>query len=150
MVLAGAGNDRWVDGFRAFCANNYSDIVFDFSGEEKWLVCNHYRLLLFLFFYVENMKFADKIKPLSDLKKNTTQILDQIKTTQSPVIIKKNGQATAVLQDIESYEKTKQALLLLKLISQAETDIQKGNISSHEKVMKRIEKKLAIGKEICE
>ena len=60
------------------------------------------------------MKFADKIKPLSDLKKNTTQILDQIKITQSPVIITKNGQATAVLQDIESYEKTKQAFLLLK------------------------------------
>ena len=96
------------------------------------------------------MKFADKIKPLSDLKKNTTQILDQIKITQSPVIITKNGQATAVIQDIESYEKTKQALLLLKLISQAETDIKKGNISSHEEVMERMKKKLSLGKEISE
>jgi prevent-host-death family protein len=96
------------------------------------------------------MKLTDKIKPLSDLKKNTTQILDQKKITQCPEIITKNGQATTVLQDIESYEKTKQALLLLKFIAQPETDIKKGHISSHEKVMERIEKKLAIGKEIRE
>ena len=43
--------------------------------------------------------------------------------------------------NIKSYETTKQALLMLKLMAQAEDNIKKGEVSPHEEVMTRIENK---------
>ncbi|MDZ7262376.1 MAG: type II toxin-antitoxin system Phd/YefM family antitoxin [candidate division KSB1 bacterium] len=75
------------------------------------------------------MKLHEDIKPASYLEKNTTELLEKIKETRRPVIITRNGEAAAVLQDVESFETTRQALLMLKLVAQGEANIAKGKIS---------------------
>ncbi len=52
----------------------------------------------------------------------------------------------AVLQDIKSYETTRQALLMLKLMAQAEDNIKKGQFSPHDEVIARIERRPKEGK----
>jgi PHD/YefM family antitoxin component YafN of YafNO toxin-antitoxin module len=46
---------------------------------------------------------------------------------RSPVVITQNGSPRAVLMDVQSYEKTQDALIMLKLISQSEEEFQKGH-----------------------
>jgi prevent-host-death family protein len=66
-------------------------------------------------------------------------LLKQINETHRPVIITQNGEPRAVLQDPKSYENMRNAIGLLKLISQGEGDIRSGRVKSQEDVFKGIE-----------
>ena len=89
------------------------------------------------------MKISSDIKPVSYLKSHAADILKQINETHRPVIITQNGEPKAVLQDPDSYDNMRNAIGLLKLISQGEEDIKQGRTKSQEKVFKNIEKLLA-------
>jgi len=69
-------------------------------------------------------------------------LLKQINETHRPVIITQNGEPRAVLQDPQSYENMRNALGILKLLSQGEEDIKKGHATSQEKVFDKLEKTL--------
>ena len=89
------------------------------------------------------MKISSDIKPVSYLKSHAADILKQINETHRPVVITQNGEPRAVLQDPDSYNNMRNAIGLLKLISQGEEDIKQGRMKSQEKVFKNIEKLLA-------
>ena len=55
----------------------------------------------------------------------------------------KDGEAKAVIIDIESYQKTINAINLAKLLSLGEKDIKNGDLISHEDAKKVFEKTLA-------
>ena len=88
------------------------------------------------------MNISSDIKPVTYLKSNTADLLEQINETHRPVIITQNGEPKAVLQDPQSYENMRQALGMLKLISLGEEDIKKGKATSQEKMFKKIESTL--------
>jgi len=73
------------------------------------------------------MKIKEDIKPISYLKSWTAELLAQINETHRPVIITKNGEPWAVIQDTESYEKMMYSLNLMKILFHAEKDIQNKN-----------------------
>ena len=86
------------------------------------------------------MKISSDIKPITYLKAKAADLLEQINETHRPVIITQNGEPKAVLQDPQSYEDMRNALGILKLISQGEENIKKGKTIPQEKVFKKIEK----------
>jgi len=88
------------------------------------------------------MNITNDIKPITYLKGNAADILNQINETHRPIIITQNGEPRAVLQDPESYENMRNAIGLLKLISQAEDDVTTGKTNTQESVFARIEEKL--------
>ena len=88
------------------------------------------------------MNITRDIKPVTYLKSRTADLLDQINKTHCPVIITQNGEPRAVLQDPQSYEDMRNALGLLKLISQGEADIRKGKVKSQDDVFRDIEAQL--------
>jgi len=85
------------------------------------------------------MNISTDIKPVTYLKAKAADLLKQINETHRPVIITQNGEPRAVLQDPKSYENMRNAIGLLKLISQGEGDIRKGRVKSQEDVFKDIE-----------
>lgn len=85
------------------------------------------------------MKIATDIKPVSYLKSKSADLLKQINETHRPVIITQNGEPKAVIQDPKSYENMRNAIGMLKLISQGEDDIKKGKTKTQEKVFKKLE-----------
>ncbi len=89
------------------------------------------------------MKMSSDIKPITYLKANAADLLEQINETHRPVIITQNGEPKAVLQDPQSYENMRNALGMLKLLSQGEEDIKKGKTTSQDKVFDNIEKLLS-------
>ncbi len=85
------------------------------------------------------MKSSEDIKPISALKANTAGILRL--SESNPVIITQNGMAKAVLQDFESYQDQKKALLLLRLVALGEKEIEKEKYLSQDELFEKLEKK---------
>ena len=85
------------------------------------------------------MNISTDIKPVTYLKAKAAELLKQINETRRPVIITQNGEPRAVLQDPKSYENMRNAIGILKLISQGEGDIRNGSVKSQEDVFKDIE-----------
>ena len=86
------------------------------------------------------MNISKDIKPVTYLKSRAADLLKQINETHRPVIITQNGEPRAVLQDPESYQNMRNAIGLLKLISQGEDEIRRGKSKSQQKVFENIEK----------
>lgn len=85
------------------------------------------------------MNISKDIKPITYLKSRAADLLKQINETHRPVVITQNGEPKAVLQDPESYENMRNAIGILKLISQGEEDIRNGKSKAQEEVFADIE-----------
>jgi prevent-host-death family protein len=85
------------------------------------------------------MNISKDIRPVTYLKSRAADLLKQINETQRPVIITQNGKPRAVLQDTKSYQNMRNAIGLLKLISQGEEEIRNGKSKSQEEVFENIE-----------
>ncbi|MCD6570694.1 MAG: type II toxin-antitoxin system Phd/YefM family antitoxin [Deltaproteobacteria bacterium] len=85
------------------------------------------------------MNITTDIKPVTYLKSKAADLLNQINETHRPVIITQNGEPRAVLQDPKSYEDMRNAIGILKLLSQGEADIRNGRTKSQEEVFKGVE-----------
>ena len=83
--------------------------------------------------------FSKDIKPVTYLKSRASELLKQINKTHRPVIITQNGEPRAILQDPKSYEDMRNAIGILKLISQGEEEIQEGKSKSQQEVFKDID-----------
>ena len=68
---------------------------------------------------------------------------DRAHQSGQPIIITQNGKATAVLQDVESYQRQRDALLLLKFLARGDRDSREGRIVSDEEADQRFRARLA-------
>ncbi len=72
------------------------------------------------------MKLSQRIKPVSYLKAHTAQLINELSARRGTVVITQNGEARAVVQDIDSYEQTQESLAMLKLLAQSQRSIEAG------------------------
>jgi prevent-host-death family protein len=85
------------------------------------------------------MNITNDIKPVTYLKSRAADLLNQINETQRPVIITQNGEPRAILQDPKSYENMRNAIGILKLISEGEANVREGRVKSQDDVFIDIE-----------
>ena len=90
------------------------------------------------------MGIKEEIRSISYVKANAAEIVGQVNESQRPVYITQNGEAKAVMLDIESYEKLKAAVGLLKLLSKGEHDIAEGKYLTQEQFFTAMDHKLGI------
>jgi prevent-host-death family protein len=88
------------------------------------------------------VNLVQDLKPISYVKAHITEIVRYVGDSKTPVIITQNGEAKAVIIDIDSYQKTINAINLAKLLSFGEKDIKNGNVITHENAKKIFEKTL--------
>jgi prevent-host-death family protein len=88
------------------------------------------------------INLSQDLRSISYVKAHITEVVDYVGDSRSPVIITQNGEAKAVLMDIESYEKTIHAINLSKLLQLSEKSAAGGKLIPHEKVKERIEETL--------
>ena len=86
------------------------------------------------------MNILQDIKPVTYLKSRAADLLKQINETHRPVIITQNGEPRAIIQDPKSYENMRNAIGILKLISQGEDEIKNGKSKSQQEVFENMEK----------
>jgi prevent-host-death family protein len=88
------------------------------------------------------MNLSEDIKPISYIKTNAADMLKRVNETHNPIVITQNGEAKAVLMDTKSYEDMRNSLGIMKLLSEAEKDIQNGSLHDNDDVFDEIESKL--------
>ena len=88
------------------------------------------------------MNISEDIRPVTYLKARAADLLKQINETHRPVIITQNGEPKAVLQDPKSFEEMRNAIGMLKLISQGEEEIRDGKFKSQQDMFDHIEEDL--------
>ncbi|MBP6405735.1 MAG: type II toxin-antitoxin system Phd/YefM family antitoxin [Proteobacteria bacterium] len=84
------------------------------------------------------MHYSTQIKPISYLKANAAQVLRDIAQQREPMIITQNGEATAVIQDIASYESSQNTLALLKILALGNQQIEQGRVISAANAIARV------------
>jgi prevent-host-death family protein len=76
------------------------------------------------------MKLIDDIRSVTELKRKTREILNQVRQTGRPVVLTVNGKADAVLMDARTFEKHLSANNAAKLLAPAEDDVRAGRTRS--------------------
>ena len=89
------------------------------------------------------MRYSSQVKPISYLKANAAEVLDDLAERREPLIITRNGEAKAVIQDVASYEETQETLAFLKILALGNRQIEEGRVVSAAEAMKRLRDKKA-------
>ncbi len=74
------------------------------------------------------MKLSSQIKPISYLKAHVSEVVRKIGEQGEPLIITQNGEAKAILQDIQSYEQQQETMALLKVLALGNQQVEKGDV----------------------
>ena len=84
------------------------------------------------------MKYSTQIKPISYLKANAAEVIRQLAAVREPLVITQNGVATAVIQDVASFEETQETMALLKILALGNQQIETGKTISARDAFQRI------------
>lgn len=84
------------------------------------------------------MRYSTQIKPISYLKANAAEVLDQLAEQRRPLVITQNGEARAVIQDVASYEETQETLALLKILARGNEQLARSEVKPLADVAKRL------------
>ena len=90
------------------------------------------------------LNLRENVKPISYIKTNAAEMMKYVNERKNPIIITQNGEAKAVLMDIESYQDTEDAFALMNIIKLAEKDIENGLVRSADDVFKDLREKFTI------
>lgn len=88
------------------------------------------------------MRLSEQVKPISYFKDNAAKAISEMTETREPLIITQNGEATCVIQDIKSYEESKNTMALLKLLALGREQIEKGKFKPAREVFARMDKEI--------
>ena len=87
------------------------------------------------------------IQSLSTFKRNTSELISQMKNTGSPVVLTVNGKAEIVVQDAAAYQRLLDSIEYLEsqlAIQRGLTDVKNGNTQSLDSFMTEMQGKYGI------
>lgn len=84
----------------------------------------------------------ENIRPSSDLRNKYNEISTLCKTNKEPIFITVNGHGDTVLLNIEHYKQMIAELELLKILAEAENDVQNGDVAPISETFDALRKKL--------
>ena len=87
------------------------------------------------------MRYSTQIKPISYLKANAAEVLQQLREERRPLVITQNGEAKAVIQDVASYEETQETLALLKILALGNQQVAQGKVKRVANVVKELRRR---------
>jgi antitoxin YefM len=82
------------------------------------------------------------IKPISDFRKGSSQVIKQLQDKKEPILLTQRGRSVAVLLDIETFELMEEAAQLRASYQRGINDLKKGRAHSHESVKRRLRSRL--------
>ena len=87
------------------------------------------------------LNLRENVKPISYVKTNAAEMMNYVNERRNPIIITQNGEARAVLMDINTYQDNEDAFALLSILKIAEKDIENGNVKEPDEVFNELRKK---------
>jgi prevent-host-death family protein len=89
------------------------------------------------------MRYSRQVKPISYVKSNAAEVLDQLNKDREPIIITQNGEARAVLLDIHTYEQSQESLALLQILALGKKQVQEGKTHPLSEAIGKIRQSIA-------
>ena len=87
---------------------------------------------------------AANVRPITDLKNRTKELVHEVADNGQPVVITQNGKPRVVLMDVEQYDRLQDTLAMLKLLAQSQGSLaQTGRVYSTAQVRRRAKAALA-------
>jgi prevent-host-death family protein len=68
---------------------------------------------------------AANVRPITDLKNRTKELVREVADGGQPVVITQNGRPKIVLVDVEQHDRLQDTLALLKLLAQSQESLAK-------------------------
>jgi len=88
-----------------------------------------------------SLNLRENVKPISYVKTNAAEMMKYVNDRKNPIIITQNGEAKAVLMDIDSYQDTEDAFALMNILKIADKDIENGNLYDVDEVFSDLRKR---------
>jgi prevent-host-death family protein len=83
------------------------------------------------------MKLKGDVIPVTTLKSNASQLVQDASEKGRTIVITQNGEAKAVLIGIGTFDRWRRVAFLMKLIAQGEADVAAGRILTGKKAFER-------------
>ena len=90
------------------------------------------------------MSRKSDIKPITYLKNRTAELVREVNEEGRTVTITQNGEAKVVVMDVDTYDRWRAAMALLKALAQGEADVEAGRTVKQVEAFRRARK--AIGR----
>jgi len=83
------------------------------------------------------------IRPLSEFRKDAADFIDRINKQKRSIVLTQHRKSAAVLVDVSEYQRMVDKIDLMEELIEAERQIARGNVVSHEEAKKQIKENLA-------
>ena len=81
---------------------------------------------------------AANIRPITDLKNRTKELIREVADSGQPVVITQNGKPQVVLMDVKQHDRLQDTLAMLKILAQSQESLAKTRrVSSAAEVRRR-------------
>jgi antitoxin YefM len=84
------------------------------------------------------VRLTRDIRPLTEFRANAAGFIDQVRLTRKPVVLTQHGRGTAVLLDVDSFEKLIDEVELLRDVLTAEEQVAARRDGPHPRVEARL------------
>ena len=68
---------------------------------------------------------AANIRPITDLKNRTKELIREVADSGQPVVITQNGKPQVVLMDVKQHDRLQDTLAMLKILAQSQASLAK-------------------------
>lgn len=89
------------------------------------------------------MNLKADVKPITYLKNHTAEAIRGVSDDGRVLMITQNGEAKAVVIDVETYDRWRKAMALLKILAQGEADVAADRVSTQEQAFERAAKAIS-------
>lgn len=79
------------------------------------------------------------VKPITYLKNRTADLVRQVSEGRRTVTITQNGEARVIVMDVDTYDRWRSAMALLKMLALAEADVEAGRTVTQADALRRAE-----------
>ena len=94
-----------------------SDLLATSSCEASYNLLHSFFITGCAYLVRQMFHFGEDVQPLSDFKRKSSEVLQQLKRTGRPVLLTLNGRAEVIVQDAGSYQKLLERLQELEDLS---------------------------------
>ena len=81
-----------------------------------------------------------KVELVTNLKRQATRILADLRATKEPILITEHGRASAYLLDVDDFESMQRRIEILEGIARGEAAYQEGRVVSHSDARNKMKK----------
>jgi len=87
---------------------------------------------------MSHIQLDQDIRSLSDFRANAASFIEQVKSERRPLVITQHGKSSAVLIDVEDYQKLLDKIQLLEELSAARKELNNGEGICHEEFISEL------------